>query len=300
MSGTGPFRHPRISARTPAEEHLGDRLAAFVDGELDNGTRERVAAHLATCEQCKAEADEQRRLKNVVAGAMPPALSAGLIARLQGLPGGGPDGPGDGGPFDGGLLGRDAFAPRTGLGGRGGRGGFGELGSDGEADSYLTPGRGSVLAPTGERLEGFRIHDVTRSASRGRRFAFVAAGAFSMAAIALGGALPFDAALEGGAAGDGGAAATSANITDVPHATRQQPGGQGVTPGVGATPVSDLQRLFAPQGGRAHAALPSPADGVSPADVAAATPLSARSMPPRAIPVLGPPHNAPSRAPQLP
>jgi hypothetical protein len=46
------------------EGHLGHRLAALVDGELGAGSRDRVLAHLATCERCKAEADAQRRLKN--------------------------------------------------------------------------------------------------------------------------------------------------------------------------------------------------------------------------------------------
>ncbi|MBV9026538.1 MAG: zf-HC2 domain-containing protein [Streptomycetaceae bacterium] len=259
--------------------------------------RERVAAHLATCEQCKAEADEQRRLKEAVAGAVSPALSAGLLARLQGLPGGGPDGPGDDGPFGAGVLGRIRpptepagihFGPRAGLGGRRGSprgigGGFGGLGSEGEADSYLAPCRGSALAPIGERLGGFRIHNiatstagVARSASRGRRFAFVAAGAFSMAAIALGGAFAPDATIEGGAAVDGGAAANRVNpvsqesratVHGVPRATHE----------VGVPPVSDVQRLLAPQGGYEHDALQLPADGGSPSPLVPAIPLSARS-----------------------
>ncbi|MCZ4120072.1 zf-HC2 domain-containing protein [Streptomyces sp. H39-S7] len=169
-----------------AEQHLGDRLAAFVDGELPDDTRDRVLAHLVTCPQCKTAADEQRRLKKVVATTAPPALSAGLLARLQGLPGGGDD---DGrGPFDGGLFGGgDVFGQST-----------------AEDFSFLSPGP-DLTAPTDVRSRGFRIHEVERSASgpgpasRGRRFAFAAAGAFSMAAIALGGALPMDAAMDSGA-----------------------------------------------------------------------------------------------------
>ncbi|WP_349632444.1 anti-sigma factor family protein [Streptomyces lydicamycinicus] len=64
MSGNG--------GPSPAEQHLGDRLAALVDGELGHDARERVLAHLATCGKCKAEADAQRRLKNVFAQAAPP------------------------------------------------------------------------------------------------------------------------------------------------------------------------------------------------------------------------------------
>ncbi|WP_187284101.1 trypsin-like peptidase domain-containing protein [Streptomyces sp. adm13(2018)] len=59
MSGTLP------SSPTPAEHHLGDRLAALVDGELGHDSRERVLAHLATCARCKSEADAQRTLKSV-------------------------------------------------------------------------------------------------------------------------------------------------------------------------------------------------------------------------------------------
>lgn len=79
MSGTDP---------TPAEQHLGDRLAALVDGELKHDARERVLAHLATCAKCKAEAAAQRRLKSVFAQSAPPSPSEGFLARLQGLPGG--------------------------------------------------------------------------------------------------------------------------------------------------------------------------------------------------------------------
>ncbi|TXS11305.1 PDZ domain-containing protein [Streptomyces sp. adm13(2018)] len=59
VSGTLP------SSPTPAEHHLGDRLAALVDGELGHDSRERVLAHLATCARCKSEADAQRTLKSV-------------------------------------------------------------------------------------------------------------------------------------------------------------------------------------------------------------------------------------------
>ena len=36
--------------------HLGDQLSALVDGELDGAERDRAHAHLASCEQCRAEA----------------------------------------------------------------------------------------------------------------------------------------------------------------------------------------------------------------------------------------------------
>ncbi|GAQ61211.1 anti-sigma factor family protein [Streptomyces scabiei] len=245
MSGSRP---------TSAEQHLGDRLSALVDGELGHEARDRVLAHLATCGKCKTEADEQRRLKNVFAEAAPPPPSESFLARLQMLPAGGD---GDASPLSGGFGGRlgsaaggprlpgsadsrdfadfgvfgtggdsfgyvpsgphgGALTPSEGRGVLGGRGflgdrgflsGRGFLGTDrgfpgggrdlsGDEDEG-TDGRavrkdtaGDDTRGTGDR--GFRIHAVNRpeserSASRGMRFAFVAAGAVSLAAIALGG-----------------------------------------------------------------------------------------------------------------
>jgi len=181
VSGT----RPSPAERRLAEQHLGDRLSALVDGELGHESRERVLAHLATCARCKAEADAQRQLKNVFAEAAPPPPSESFLARLQGLPGG-DDPDGDGSPFGGGgLLGGAPGRPGvTGVFGlkRGERFEFGYVPSS----SSHAP----MLPPSADR--GFRIHDVSRheaerSASRGMRFAFVAAGAVSLAAVALGG-----------------------------------------------------------------------------------------------------------------
>lgn len=169
---------------TPVEQHLGDRLSALVDGELGHDTRERVLAHLATCAKCKAEADAQRRLKNVFAAAAPPPPSESFLARLQGLSEGG-DLDGDGTPLGGGgFSGRPSSV--TGL-----PSGPGVFGLRGETFAYVPSGQhAAALSPSLDR--GFRVHpvgrqDAERSASRGLRFAFVAAGAVSLAAIALGG-----------------------------------------------------------------------------------------------------------------
>ncbi|HEY9375289.1 anti-sigma factor family protein [Streptomyces sp.] len=184
MSSTSP------SGPTPVEHHLGDRLAALVDGELGHDARERVLAHLATCPKCKAEADAQRSLKNVFAQAAPPPPSEGLLARLQGLPGGPGDPGGDGG-------GRGPFDAVDGV--------FGVR--DVRSDGFATA---AAIDPH----SGFRIHEVgrpsqDRSPWRGRRFAFAAASAVSFAAIALGGALPLEAAVEANARGEG----TGASVT---------------------------------------------------------------------------------------
>ncbi|WP_374207207.1 anti-sigma factor [Streptomyces sp. APSN-46.1] len=176
MSGVSP---------SPAEQHLGDRLAALVDGELSHDVRERVLAHLATCAKCKAEADAQRRLKTLFVESAPPPLSAGLLARLQGLPGGGLDGssglPGPGGPA--------GASP----GSAGSAGSPGSAASPG-ADPFASFGYAVPALPR----EGFRIHEVGRPR---RRFAFVAAGAVSLAALALGGTLPME-TVEPNARGD--------------------------------------------------------------------------------------------------
>ncbi|MER6128108.1 zf-HC2 domain-containing protein [Streptomyces sp. NPDC001795] len=175
---------------TPAEQHLGDRLSALIDGELGHETRERVLAHLATCPKCKAEADAQRRLKNVFAEAAPPPPSESFLARLQGLSAGG-DVDGGGTPLGGGGFGRRL------QGAAGLPQGTGVFGVRGEPFRYVPSGpHATALSPSEDRTlsgdRGFRIHpvgrhDAERSASRGLRFAFVAAGAVSLAAIALGG-----------------------------------------------------------------------------------------------------------------
>lgn len=199
MSGTGmgggaPQPDTEL---TPVEQHLGDRLAALIDGELGHDARERVLSHLATCRGCKAEADAQRRVKSVFADTAPPPPSDGLLARLQGLPGGGP---GDG-PYDGMPSGGDGSRAPGDSGAGGGLSGtaasVAHPGSGGSVLPFdqLRGGRGlSALAPS----RGFRVHELERHSSRGRRFAFTAAGAVSLAALALGGGVG-----AGGTAGSG-------------------------------------------------------------------------------------------------
>ncbi|RAJ71507.1 putative zinc finger protein [Streptomyces sp. Amel2xB2] len=198
MSGTGMGGRAAQPERelTPAEQHLGDRLAALIDGELGHDARERVLAHLATCRSCKAEADAQRRVKNVFADTAPPPPSDGLLARLQGLPAGGPgagSGPGSGGPYEGiPSVGERLGAPGIPSGTSGGSlPGPGAASTHAESGSVwvldqLRGGRdASALTPS----RGFRIHDMERFSSRGRRFAFAAAGAVSLAALALAGGM---------------------------------------------------------------------------------------------------------------
>ncbi|WP_165988090.1 zf-HC2 domain-containing protein [Streptomyces sp. YIM 98790] len=191
-----------------SEDHLGDSLAALIDGELSDDHRERALAHLATCPGCKAEADAQRRLKSVFADSALPPPPAALMARLQGLP----------------ALGLADAGRGGGTGAGGDRDGAG-LPPDGAA---LPGGRGrSLLTPPSLKPErGFPVHRTGMPvggeaaavrAGRGQRLAFAAAGAFSLAAVALGGALTSAGAptthVAGSAGGSAGGAASSASAS---------------------------------------------------------------------------------------
>ncbi|WP_329122412.1 anti-sigma factor family protein [Streptomyces sp. NBC_01465] len=204
MSGSGP---------TPAEQHLGDRLAALVDGELNHDVRERVLSHLASCPKCKAEADAQRRLKSVFAETAPPPPSEGLLARLQGLPGGpgGDDtGRGGSGPFGGGRFADGVYGLTSSSRG---------FPPDPRESFGYVPARPHPAAAAGFPIHPVGRQDTDRSSfSSRRRFAFAAASAVSLAAIALGGAMP-----NGAPTG-----ATSAGAQGGGTAAPQQSGGQAV------------------------------------------------------------------------
>jgi anti-sigma factor RsiW len=194
----------------PADQHLGESLAALIDGELSHDSRDRVLAHLATCPSCKAEADAQRRLKSVFAESPLPAPPAGLLARLQGLPAT------NGEPSPGSS--RDEHEdnarddeppnpdPRSLPGGR---------------------GRNALLGPPllgGVR--GFRIHEPGAAGRmhRGHRLAFAAAGAVSLAAFAIGGAMS-SVGTTGAAAGGGSTvAAGGSSPVSVARVASSRPG----------------------------------------------------------------------------
>jgi anti-sigma factor RsiW len=72
--------------------HLGDRLSALVDGELDGAERDRAYAHLAGCEQCRTEAAELRALKQKLSTLLSRApAEAAMTRRLIAMTG--PGGP---------------------------------------------------------------------------------------------------------------------------------------------------------------------------------------------------------------
>ena len=72
--------------------HLGDRLSALIDGELDGAERDRAYAHLAGCEQCRTEAAELRALKRKLSTLVSRApAEAAMTRRLIAMTG--PGGP---------------------------------------------------------------------------------------------------------------------------------------------------------------------------------------------------------------
>jgi anti-sigma factor RsiW len=72
--------------------HLGDRLSALVDGELDGAERDRAHAHLASCQQCRTEAAELRALKQKLSMLLSGApAEAAMTRRLIAMTG--PGGP---------------------------------------------------------------------------------------------------------------------------------------------------------------------------------------------------------------
>jgi len=72
--------------------HLGERLSALVDGELDGAERDKATAHLAHCAECRAEAaalrDLKRQLRSLAADS--PAVAAAeadMMNRLMSMAG---------------------------------------------------------------------------------------------------------------------------------------------------------------------------------------------------------------------
>jgi anti-sigma factor RsiW len=65
--------------------HLGHRLSALIDGELDAVERDRVLVHLARCEPCRGEAVALRTLKRRMNALGEAAADAALTRRLIGL-----------------------------------------------------------------------------------------------------------------------------------------------------------------------------------------------------------------------
>ena len=66
--------------------HLGDRVSALVDGELDHDARDRALAHLASCARCRAAVEEERWLKSRLRRLPASEPSANLLSALFAAP----------------------------------------------------------------------------------------------------------------------------------------------------------------------------------------------------------------------
>ncbi len=71
--------------------HLGDRAAAFVDGQLSPESAERATAHLAACRPCRDLVELERLTKARLSALCGPDPSADFVGRLLAM--GGPSGP---------------------------------------------------------------------------------------------------------------------------------------------------------------------------------------------------------------
>jgi len=67
--------------------HLGHRLSALVDGELDDAERDQAHAHLVGCDDCRAEAAALRALKRRVGSLGETPADGALTRRLIALEG---------------------------------------------------------------------------------------------------------------------------------------------------------------------------------------------------------------------
>lgn len=62
--------------------HLGDQVAAFVDGQLDFARREKALKHLSGCADCRAAVDQERWVKTRVQTLPGAEPSANLLSAL--------------------------------------------------------------------------------------------------------------------------------------------------------------------------------------------------------------------------
>jgi hypothetical protein len=66
--------------------HHHARLSALVDGEVDYESRDRMLAHLAHCDECRAAAEAERQVKALLSGMSGPAPTSRLEAMLLAVP----------------------------------------------------------------------------------------------------------------------------------------------------------------------------------------------------------------------
>lgn len=71
-------------------KHLGNRVTALVDGQLDHDDRDLALAHLARCPTCQAEVEAERAIAAMLRGLPPLEPSGQFVQKLLALaePGG--------------------------------------------------------------------------------------------------------------------------------------------------------------------------------------------------------------------
>lgn len=66
--------------------HLGEDIAAYVDGQLSPDAASKAEAHFARCERCRRSLEQQRALKARICGSTNPQPPPSLLASLEDLP----------------------------------------------------------------------------------------------------------------------------------------------------------------------------------------------------------------------
>lgn len=205
-------------------QHLGDRIAAFVDGELSHEARDRTLAHLTHCARCRADVDAAREVKRYLAGSAQPTPSAGFLAALIDLAEPGPPlPPPPHRPLPGSARPRGSVAP--------------------------APGRPRT-APSGRppRAQGSR-----------HRLRYAAMGAPSLAAVTL----TTSFAVGGGVAQNGAPVSPALNRYGVEHANTANLVPL-TDPALDAYPAIDPAPAAPVRAAAAHGASPSPAPTATP------------------------------------
>ena len=153
--------------------HLGDRIAALVDGELGHQDRDRALAHVAHCARCRQELDEQRAVRALLAGSAAPAPSAETVEALLSLAT-----PGGPLPPRARTMPQGPLVPELPPPGR-----FGRNGPRASRDSRDPGGSRRAANRADSRRPGDAAARRERRAGRGR---LVAASALSVAGLVLG------------------------------------------------------------------------------------------------------------------
>jgi anti-sigma factor RsiW len=65
--------------------HLGPLAAALVDEQLEQAERDRALRHIAGCDRCRADVDQQRKIKSRLAAMSETQLPSALLDRLHAL-----------------------------------------------------------------------------------------------------------------------------------------------------------------------------------------------------------------------